>query len=131
MARYVDGFVVPVPKKKLAAYRRMAEKAGRVWRDHGALEYIESVADDVKRGKWTSFPRSVKLKNNETIQRVVPLLPQFSLPPEPEPVPARNGNGRQAPKSKARAAATKASKVRPPAKNGKNGKTGKKNGKAR
>ena len=67
MARYVDGFVVPVPKKKLAAYRRMAEKAGRVWRDHGALEYIESVADDVKRGKWTSFPRSVKLKNNETV----------------------------------------------------------------
>jgi uncharacterized protein YbaA (DUF1428 family) len=67
MARYVDGFVVPVPKKKLAAYRRMAEKAGRVWRDHGALEYIESVADDVKPGKWTSFPRSVKLKRNETV----------------------------------------------------------------
>ena len=67
MARYVDGFVVPVPKKKLAAYRRMAEKAGRVWRDHGALEYIENVADDVKPGKWTSFPRSVKLKRNETV----------------------------------------------------------------
>ena len=67
MARYVDGFVVPVPKKKLAAYRRMAQTAGRVWRDHGALEYIESVADDVKRGKWTSFPRSVKLKSNETV----------------------------------------------------------------
>src|SRR5882672_2808720 len=67
MARYVDGFVVPVPRKKLAAYRSMAKKAGRVWRDHGALEYIESVADDVKRGKWTSFPRSVKLKPNETV----------------------------------------------------------------
>jgi uncharacterized protein YbaA (DUF1428 family) len=67
MARYVDGFVVPVPKKNLAAYRRMAQKAGRVWRDHGALEYIECVADDVKRGQWTSFPRSVKLKPSETV----------------------------------------------------------------
>jgi uncharacterized protein YbaA (DUF1428 family) len=67
MARYVDGFVVPVPRKKLGAYRRMAQAAGRVWRDHGALEYIECVADDVKRGKWTSFPRSVKLKSNETV----------------------------------------------------------------
>jgi uncharacterized protein YbaA (DUF1428 family) len=67
MARYVDGFVVPVPRRKLAAYRRMAQKAGRVWRDHGALEYIECVADDVKLGKWTSFPRSVKLKRNETV----------------------------------------------------------------
>src|SRR5437773_11803530 len=67
MPRYVDGFVVPVPKKKLAAYRRMARRAGRVWRDHGALEYIETVADDVKPGKWTSFPRSVKLKPGETV----------------------------------------------------------------
>jgi uncharacterized protein YbaA (DUF1428 family) len=67
MARYVDGFVVPVPKKKLADYRRLSQKAGKVWRDHGALEYIECVADDVKRGKWTSFPRSVKLKPGETV----------------------------------------------------------------
>ena len=67
MARYVDGFVVPVPKKKLADYRRMSQKAGKVWRDHGALEYIECVADDVKRGKFTSFPRSVKLKPGETV----------------------------------------------------------------
>jgi len=64
---YVDGFVVPVPKKKLSAYRRMAEKAGKVWRDHGALEFRESVADDVKVGKRTSFPRSVKRKPNETV----------------------------------------------------------------
>jgi uncharacterized protein YbaA (DUF1428 family) len=64
---YVDGFVVPVPKKNLAAYRRIARKAGKVWRDHGALEYKECVADDVKVGKWTSFPRSVKLKPNETV----------------------------------------------------------------
>jgi uncharacterized protein YbaA (DUF1428 family) len=64
---YVDGFVVPVPKKNLAAYRAMARKAGKVWRDHGALEFRECVADDVKVGKWTSFPRSVKLKGNETV----------------------------------------------------------------
>jgi uncharacterized protein YbaA (DUF1428 family) len=67
MPRYVDGFVVPVPRKKLAAYRRLARLAGKVWRAHGALEYVECVADDVKRGKRTSFPRSVKLKPGETV----------------------------------------------------------------
>ena len=65
--RYVDGFVVPVPKRKLTAYRRMAQKAGKVWREHGALEYIECIADDVKWGKRTSFPRSVKQKPGETV----------------------------------------------------------------
>ena len=65
--RYVDGFVVPVPKKKLRAYRSVAQKAGKVWRDHGALDYKECVADDVKMGKLTSFPRSVKLKGSETV----------------------------------------------------------------
>jgi uncharacterized protein YbaA (DUF1428 family) len=64
---YVDGFVVPVPTKKLAAYRRMAQKAGKVSRQHGALEFLECVADDVKIGKWTSFPRSVKLRRGETV----------------------------------------------------------------
>jgi uncharacterized protein YbaA (DUF1428 family) len=64
---YVDGFVVPVPTKKLAAYRSMAKKASKVWKDHGALEFRESVADDVQVGKWTSFPRSVKLKKGETV----------------------------------------------------------------
>ena len=64
---YVDGFVVPVPTKNLAAYRRMASLAGKVWREHGALEYIECVADDVKPGKVTSFPQSVKLKRGETV----------------------------------------------------------------
>jgi uncharacterized protein YbaA (DUF1428 family) len=64
---YVDGFIVPVPKKKLGIYRRMARKAGKVWRDHGALEFRETVADDVKVGRWTSFPRSVKLKRGETV----------------------------------------------------------------
>jgi uncharacterized protein YbaA (DUF1428 family) len=64
---YVDGFIVPVPKKKLGTYRSMARKAGKVWRDHGALEFRETVADDVKVGRWTSFPRSVKLKRGETV----------------------------------------------------------------
>jgi len=64
---YVDGFVVPVPRKKLKAYRRMAQKAGKVWRDHGALEFRECEADDVKPGKRTSFPQSVKLKRGETV----------------------------------------------------------------
>jgi uncharacterized protein YbaA (DUF1428 family) len=64
---YVDGFVVPVPKKQLQAYRRLAKLAGKVWREHGALEFRECVADDVKVGKWTSFPRSVKLKPSETV----------------------------------------------------------------
>ncbi|HXV09450.1 MAG TPA: DUF1428 domain-containing protein [Burkholderiales bacterium] len=67
MSRYVDGFVVPVPKKNLPAYRRMAQTAGKVWREHGALEYIECLADDVKWGKRTSFPRSVKMKKGETV----------------------------------------------------------------
>ena len=65
--RYVDGFIVPVPKKKLDAYRRMAQKAAKIWREHGALEYTECVADDVKPGKRTSFPQSVKLKPGETV----------------------------------------------------------------
>ena len=64
---YIDGFVVPVPKRKLEAYRRMARKAAKVWREHGALQYVEGVADDVKAGKHTSFPQSVKLKPGETV----------------------------------------------------------------
>jgi uncharacterized protein YbaA (DUF1428 family) len=64
---YVDGFIVAVPKKNLEAYRRMAKKAGKVWREHGALDYREWVAEDVKVGKRTSFPRSVKLKPGETV----------------------------------------------------------------
>jgi uncharacterized protein YbaA (DUF1428 family) len=64
---YIDGFVLPVPKKKLAAYRSMARKAGRIWKEHGALEFRECVADDVKPGKLTSFPQSVKLKPGETV----------------------------------------------------------------
>ena len=65
--KYVDGFVVPVPKKNLAAYRRMAGIAGKVWREHGAIEYVECVADDVKPGKLTSFPQAVNLKPTEVV----------------------------------------------------------------
>jgi uncharacterized protein YbaA (DUF1428 family) len=64
---YVDGFVVPVPKARLAAYRTMARKAGKVWREHGALDYHECIADDVAVGKRTSFLRSVKLKPGEVV----------------------------------------------------------------
>ncbi|WP_291864146.1 DUF1428 domain-containing protein [Bradyrhizobium sp.] len=64
---YVDGFVVAVPKKNLDAYSRLAKKAGKIWREYGALDYHEWVADDVKVGKLTSFPRAVKLKPGETV----------------------------------------------------------------
>lgn len=67
MSRYIDGFVLPVPKKNVEAYRKMAQLAGEVWKDHGALEYVEAVADDVKPGELTSFPQSVQLKDDETV----------------------------------------------------------------
>ncbi len=67
MATYVDGFVVPVPKNKVKAYVAMARKASKVWMDYGALDYKECIADDVKVGKRTSFPRSVKMKRGETV----------------------------------------------------------------
>ena len=67
MANYVDGFVVPVPKRNLDAYRAMAEKAGKIWMEHGALQYWEGTGDDVKPGKVTSFPQSVQLKDDELV----------------------------------------------------------------
>jgi len=67
MPRYVDGFVLPVPKKNAARYRRMARKAGKIWREHGALAYFECAGEDVKPGKHTSFPQSVKLKPGEVV----------------------------------------------------------------
>lgn len=67
MSRYVDGFVLPVPKKNIEAYRRMAQEAGEIWMEYGALEFIECIADDVKPGKVTSFPQSVKLEDDETV----------------------------------------------------------------
>src|SRR5688500_18882625 len=67
MARYVDGYVLPVPKKKVQAYRRMARLAGKIWREHGALEYRECVGDDLKVKWGTTFPRNLKLKRGETV----------------------------------------------------------------
>jgi uncharacterized protein YbaA (DUF1428 family) len=67
MGKYVDGFLLPVPKASIEAYRRIAEEAGKVWREYGALDYVECVADDVKPGEVTSFPQSVKLEPDETV----------------------------------------------------------------
>jgi uncharacterized protein YbaA (DUF1428 family) len=64
---YVDGFVVAVPKAKLEAYRALAELAGSVWMAHGALSYVECVADDVPYGELTSFPRAVQAKDDEVV----------------------------------------------------------------
>lgn len=64
---YVDGFVVPVPKKRIGDYRKMAKAAGKVWMEYGATGFFEAAADDVSLGKVTSFPRSVKLKKDETV----------------------------------------------------------------
>jgi uncharacterized protein YbaA (DUF1428 family) len=59
--------VLPIPRKNTALYRSIAKALGRVWRDHGALAYVECIADDVKPGKWTSFPQAVKLKKGEVV----------------------------------------------------------------
>jgi len=64
---YVDGFIVPVPKSQLDAYRALAEKAGAIWREHGALEFRECMAEDVKPGQLTSFPQAVQLKDDELV----------------------------------------------------------------
>jgi uncharacterized protein YbaA (DUF1428 family) len=64
---YVDGFILAVPKKNLVKYRKLAKLAGKVWRQHGATDYKECIADDVAMGKITSFPRSVKQKPSETV----------------------------------------------------------------
>jgi uncharacterized protein YbaA (DUF1428 family) len=67
MAEYVDGFIMPVPKKNIEAYKKIAKKASKIFKDHGAIDYRESVADDTPFGKVTSFPRSVERKNSETV----------------------------------------------------------------
>jgi uncharacterized protein YbaA (DUF1428 family) len=64
---YVDGFVLPVPKKNLAAYRRMSKKAGKVWREHGALQYCEAVGDDLATKMGLPFPKLAKTKPGETV----------------------------------------------------------------
>jgi uncharacterized protein YbaA (DUF1428 family) len=65
--KYVDGFVIPVPADNIDAYKQFSAKAGAIWKEHGALEYIECVADDVKPGKVTSFPQAVKLEADEVV----------------------------------------------------------------
>ena len=65
--RYVDGYVLPVPKKNLAAYRRIAQKAGKIWREHGALEYRECAGDDINVKWGVPFPKMIKLKPGETL----------------------------------------------------------------
>jgi len=67
MAKYVDGFVLAVPKDEVDAYRKLARKAAKLWKEYGALEYKECVAEDVPKGEVTSFPMSVKAKRNETV----------------------------------------------------------------
>lgn len=64
--RYVDGYVLPVPKKNLRAYRKIAQKAGEIWKEHGALEYRESAGDDLDNECGTPYPRLLKLKRGET-----------------------------------------------------------------
>lgn len=67
MPHYVDGFVLPVPRKNLAAYLRMAKQASKVWREHGALEYRECVGDDLDQTFCASFPKELKVKRGETV----------------------------------------------------------------
>lgn len=64
---YVDGYVLPIPKKNIAVYRRMAQKAGKIWREHGALEYRECAGDDLKTKFGVSFPRRFNAKPGETV----------------------------------------------------------------
>ena len=67
MGHYVDGFVLPVKRKRVDEYRKMARKAGKVWKEHGAVAFMECMAEDVKPGKWTSFPQAVKLRKDEVV----------------------------------------------------------------
>ena len=67
MARYVDGFVIPIPKKNLAAYRRMARAGAKIWKDHGAVEYRECVGDDLKNKWGVPFGKLAKVKPGETV----------------------------------------------------------------
>ena len=64
---YVDGFVIPVPKDKIDAYKAQARRAGDIWKEHGALDFVECVGDDVPYGEVTSFPRAVLAKDDEVV----------------------------------------------------------------
>ena len=88
--KYVDAFVVPVRKSNIEAYKQVAEAAGRVWKEHGALDYVECIADDVKPGKVTSFPQAVKLEDDEVVvfSWIVYEFPRTTRPGQ------RRGDGR-------------------------------------
>jgi uncharacterized protein YbaA (DUF1428 family) len=64
---YVDGFVLPVPTKNLKLYRSIAQKAGKIWREHGALQYVEAVGDDMNKKFGVPFPKQMKLKSGESV----------------------------------------------------------------
>jgi uncharacterized protein YbaA (DUF1428 family) len=64
---YVDGFVIPVPKNKIDAYKAQAKNAGEIWKEHGALDFVEYIGDDVPHGEVTSFPRAVLAKDDEVV----------------------------------------------------------------
>lgn len=65
--KYVDGFLLPLPKKNVEVYRRIAQKAGKIWKEHGALEYRECIGDDLNTKMGVPFPRSAKIKPGETV----------------------------------------------------------------
>ncbi len=68
MPRYIDGFLLPIPKKKLADYRRIARQAGKIWKEHGALGYVEAAGDDLNaKGMVSSYPKITRLKAGETV----------------------------------------------------------------
>jgi uncharacterized protein YbaA (DUF1428 family) len=67
MARYIDGFLLTVPKRKLAAYRKISQKAGKIWKEYGALEYVECVGDDLKVKTGAPFPKAAKARAGETV----------------------------------------------------------------
>src|SRR6185369_14878092 len=64
---YVNGFILPIPRKNLGAYKKMAKLMGKIWLEHGAIDYVECMGDDVQPGSVTSFPKSVKLKKGEVV----------------------------------------------------------------
>jgi len=67
MSKYVDGFILPIPRKNIQKYIKIAKRCSKIWKEYGAIDYFECIADDVQKGKWTSFPRSVKLKKGEVV----------------------------------------------------------------
>ncbi len=91
--KYVDGFVLPVPEKNIQAYRRIAAKAGKIWREHGALEYRECVGDDVKMEKLTSFQAQARRDGGVLVDRVQVARASRSRQRQGDEGPAHHGDG--------------------------------------